>query len=252
MHNLKRLLLVTVTVFAALPACAQSTRILVPIVATGVSGAFDSRWTSEASVFNNSASFVLMVFPHHCDTECVAGVVFGPAESGDLLVTSGSAVPAAFIYVPNESVDSIELGLRVRDVSRQSDSWGTEVPVIRESRAFQRPFDLLNVPLPSRFRQTLRIYDFEDRSGSSVRVQFYDMVTGHLLKDFQLALLAPRSVDTFTPAYVQLDQFGQAPEFAGIDRIRVRISPTNATQRLWAMVSVTNNVTQELTMITPQ
>jgi hypothetical protein len=42
------------------------------------------------------------------------------------------------------------------------------------------------------------------------------------------------------------------PELAGIDRIRVRVSPTTDAQRLWAMISVTNNVTQELTMITPQ
>jgi hypothetical protein len=252
MRTLKTFLLVPAAVLATLAASAQSTRVLVPIVVTGVSGAFDSQWTSEASGFNNSTSFVSLLYPNRCDTLCGPGVVFGPTEGGDLRIATGSAVPAAFIYVPNESVDAIEFGLRVRDVSRQNDSWGTEVPVVRESRAFQRPFDLLNVPLPSRFRQTLRIYDFEDRSGSAVRVQFYDLVTGRLLKDSQLAMLAPRSDDIFTPAYGQLDQFGQAPELAGIDRVRVRISPTNETQRLWAMVSVTNNVTQELTMITPQ
>ncbi len=252
MPTLKRLLVVIATVLATIPASAQSTRVLVPIVATSASGAFDSLWTSEAEAFNNSAVPVLILYPHRCDTECGAGVVFGLAEGGDLHVTSGSTVPAAFIYVPNESIDAVEFGLRVRDVSRQIDSWGTEVPVVRENRAFQRSFDLLNVPLPVRFRQTLRIYDFEDRAGSGVHVQFFDMVTGRPLKDFQLAMLAPQSNDVFTPEYAQLDQFGQAPELAGIDRIRVRISPTNATQRLWAMVSVTNNVTQELTMITPQ
>ncbi|HEX9459913.1 MAG TPA: hypothetical protein VGA84_12240 [Thermoanaerobaculia bacterium] len=251
MRTLKTFLLVIATLLAALPAWAQSTRVLVPIVATGASGAFDSLWTSEVVAFNSSADPVSILYPHSCVGTCgVPGTVLHAFEAGDLAILTGSAVPAAFIYVPNESVDAIEFGLRVRDVSRQTDSWGTEVPVVRESRAFQRPFDLLNVPLPSRFRQTLRVYDFEDKSGSGVSVQFYDMVTGRLLKDFQLAML-PRSNDTFTPAYVQLDQFGQAAELAGIDRIRVRISPTNATQRLWAMVSVTNNVTQELTMITP-
>jgi hypothetical protein len=168
----------------------------------------------------------------------------------DLAITPGSAVRAAFIYVPNESVDAIEFGLRVRDVSRQSDSWGTEVPVVREDRAFQRPFDLLNVPLPARFRQTLRVYGF-DKTGGSVRVQYYD-TTGRMLKEFLLPLLPPRSDDIFTPGYLQFDQFAQVPELAGVERIRVRVSPTDASQRLWAMISVTNNVTQELTMITPQ
>lgn len=249
---LKTFLLITATVLSALPAWAQSTRVLVPIVATGASGAFDSRWTSEVVAFNASTDPVMILYPHTCVGTCgVPGAVLHASEGSDLAILTGSAVPAAFIYVPDGSVGAIEFGLRVRDVSRQTDSWGTEVPVVRESRAFQGSFDLLNVPLPSRFRQTLRIYDFDDRAGSGVRVQFFDMVTGRLLKDFQLAMLA-LSNDVFTPAYVQLDQFGQAPELAGLDRIRVRISPTNATQRLWAMVSVTNNVTQELTMITPQ
>ncbi|HXH38118.1 MAG TPA: hypothetical protein VNN08_05795, partial [Thermoanaerobaculia bacterium] len=235
-----------------LPAGAQSTRVLVPIVATGASGAFDSLWTSEVVAFNASTAPVVIDYSHRCDTLCIPGVVVHSSEAIDLAITPFPTVPAAFLYVPNESADAFEFGLRVRDVSRQTDSWGTEVPVVPESRAFQRPFDLLNVPLPLRFRQTLRIYDFEDKSGNGVRVQFFDMATGQPLKDFQMAMLPPRSDDVFTPAYGQLDQFGQAPELAGIDRIRVRISPTNATQRLWAMVSVTNNVTQELTMVTPQ
>lgn len=252
MPALKRLLFVIATALATIPASAQSTRVLVPIVADGISGAFDSRWTSEVVAFNASTAPVVIDYSHRCDTLCIPGAVVHSFEALDVAILTGSTVPAAFIYVPNESIDEFEFGLRVRDVSRQSDSWGTEVPVVRESRAFQSPFDLLNVPLPSRFRQTLRIYDFEDRAGSSVRVQFFDMVTGRPLKDFQLAMLPPQSTDLFTPAYVQLDQFGQATELAGIDRIRIRISPANATQRLWAMVSVTNNVTQELTMITPQ
>ena len=252
MRSLKTFLLVTAAIVGTIPAVAQSTRVLVPVVATAANGAFDSQWTSEMVAFNASTNPVSILYSHPCAGTCVPGAVVHASEASDLAILPGSTVPAAFIYVPNESIDAFEFGLRVRDVSRQSDSWGAEVPVVREGRAFQGPFDLLNVPLPSRFRQTLRIYDFEDKSGSSVRVQFFDMITGRLLKDFQMAMLAPRSDDIFTPAYVQFDQFGQAPELGGIDRIRVRVSPTNSAQRLWAMVSVTNNVTQELTMITPQ
>jgi hypothetical protein len=170
--------------------------------------------------------------------------------SGTLLPIVPESAPAALIQVPSDSVDSLEFALRVRDVSRQSDSWGTEVPMVREDRAFRRPFDLLNVPLQARFRQMLRIYDFEDRTGGTVRVQYYDMTTGQLLKESVVTLLAPTGI--FTPAYLQSDVFSQLGDRPGVDRIRVRISPTSDAQRLWAMVSVTNNVTQEVTMITPQ
>jgi hypothetical protein len=248
MRNLNRFSLIISVLLATLPAVAQSTRFLVPIVAAGGSGAFGSLWTSEVVAFNNSSVEVPIVYSYRCPFECPT-FVLPPLAGQDLVIHTESAVPAAFVYLPNAPADAIEFGLRVRDVSQQSDSWGAEVPVVREDRAFARPFDLLNVPLPSRFRQTLRIYDF-DNSGGGVRVQYYNMTGGPALKEFILPLLTP--TDIYTPAYLQFDQFAQLPELAGVSKIRVRISPMDASQRLWAMVSVTNNVTQELTMITPQ
>ena len=230
---------------------AQSTRVLVPIVVSGAPGMFNSLWTSELVAFNTSAVPVGLDFSYRCLFECPS-FVLGSSDGDILPISSESGVPAALIRIPAASVDSMEFALRVRDVSRQSDSWGTEVPVVREDRAFRQPFDLLNVPLQPRFRQTLRIYDFEDRSGGIVRLQFYNLTNGQFLKESQLALLPPRSIDTHTPAYVQADLFGLLGDLAGVDRIRVRISPTSDAQRLWAMISVTNNVTQEVTVVTPR
>jgi hypothetical protein len=248
MRFLRTAPLITALIFATLPVFAQTIRVLVPIVATGANGMFGSRWTSEVVAFNTSAVPVVIGFSYTCLFECPS-FGLGPSLGQELVIHTQSAVPAAFVFLPNEQADAIELGLRVRDVSQQSDSWGAEVPVVRADRAFARPFDLLNVPLPSRFRQTLRIYDFE-KSGGSVRVQYYNMTGGPALKEYVLPLLTP--TDIYTPAYLQFDQFAGLPELAGVDRIRVRISPMDASQRLWAMVSVTNNVTQELTLITPQ
>ncbi len=239
---------IAAVICAVSPANAQFTQVLVPIVTANTGGAFDSVWTSEAAVFNNSAGRVVINLDYRCSQLCTSGFIIEPSSGGILPIVPESA-PAALIRVPVESVDSVEFALRVRDVSRQSDSWGTEVPVVWEDRAFRHPFDLLNVPLQPRFRQMLRIYDFEDRTGGTVRVQYYDMTTGQLLKDSLVALLAP--IGFFTPAYLQVDLFSQLGDLANVDRLRVRISPTNDTQRLWAMISVTNNVTQEVTMVPP-
>jgi hypothetical protein len=245
------LLFAMATSFVSSSGNAQSTLVLVPIVTTNATGAFGSAWTSEAAVFNNSTVRIAIGFDDLCSQLCTVGTALEPL-SGTILRIAVGSVPAALIRVPVESADSVEFALRVRDVSRQSDSWGAEVPVVREDRSYRQSFDLLNIPLQPRFRQTLRIYDFEDKSGASVRVQYYDMTTGQLLKESLVALLAPSSTDVFTPAYLQSDLFTQLGDLAGVDRLRVRISPTSDTQHLWAMVSVTNNVTQEVTMITPQ
>jgi len=52
------------------------------------------------------------------------------------------------------------------------------------------------------------------------------------------------------PGYIQFssDELGN---LAGVERIYYRIAPVDFTSRLWGFVSVTNNVTQEVTVITP-
>jgi hypothetical protein len=230
---------------------------LLPVVATNVAGAFGSQWTTDIVVFNNSANGAGIAIPLTCLVTCGSGVGLAPGEILD--VTNASTLAGAptlflYYYLQDPSRDHIQVALRVRDLSQQATSWGAEVPVVRDADAFARPFDLLNVPLIPRFRQTLRVYDLAATGSSAVKVQFFSMVTGALLKENDLPVIFPSVQPALpsAPAYAEVGFSGGAPELAGVDRIRVRIVPTNDAQRLWGMVSITNNDTQELTIISPQ
>ena len=246
------LLLGSITV---VPSVAQTAnvRILLPVIATNVSGAFGSTWKTDLFVFNNSDASVTVSYPQQCNALCTNATTLFAQHGDDLTtLTPNPGSPAALIYVPATSRDAVEFTLRVRDLSQQADSWGAEIPVVYEDQAFARSFDLLDVPLLPRFRQMLRMYDVAATGSSTVTVQYFAMDNNQLLREQTVPLQFTNSGLPFSPAYAEVAQFSSASELAGLDRVRIRITPTNAAQRLWAMVSVTNNVTQELTIISPQ
>jgi hypothetical protein len=258
--TIRRLTLSALLLLVCLSAIAQTAptgRVLLPVVATNVPGAFGSQWTTDIVVINNSANGAGIAYSLTCLVTCGSGVGLAPGQILD--VTNASTrpgVPTLFLYyyLQDPSRDNIQVAVRARDLSHQANSWGAEVPVVRDADAFTRPFDLLNVPLIPRFRQTLRVYDLAATVSSSVKVQYFSMTTGALLKENDLPVILPIGLPALpsAPAYAEVGFSGGAPEFAGVDRIRVRIVPTNDAQRLWGMISVTNNDTQELTIISPQ
>lgn len=258
--TIRRLTLTALFLLVCLSSTAQPAptgRVLLPIIATNVAGALGSQWTTDIVVFNNSANRADIAIPLTCLGTCGSGLTLAPGQILD--VTNASTrpgVPTLFLYyyLQDPSTDNIQAAVRVRDLSQQANSWGAEVPVVRDADAFARPFDLLNVPLIPRFRQTLRVYDLAATASSSVKVQYFSMATGALLKENDLAVVLPSGQPALpsAPAYAEVGFSGGTPEFAGVDRIRVRIVPSNTAQRLWGMISVTNNDTQELTIISPQ
>jgi hypothetical protein len=256
---MRSLIITTLSLLLAAAAFAQtpSTRVLLPVVATNLSGAFGSQWTTDIVAFNNSPHRTAISSSLSCPATCTGGLGLDVGQVVDITnAVPRPGIPALFMYVylADPAQDNVQFGLRVRDLSQQANSWGTEVPVVRDADAFARPFDLLNVPLVARFRQTLRVYDLAATSSSSVKVQYFAMPAGTLLKEYDLPIMFPTDQLTppTTPGYAEVGFVGNAPELAGVERIRVRIIPMNEQQRLWGMVSVTNNDTQELTIISPQ
>jgi hypothetical protein len=62
------------------------------------------------------------------------------------------------LRVSTPEADRFELRSRVRDLSRESDSAGTEVPIVPESDLRAGPIYLLDVPVGAQMRTALRVY----------------------------------------------------------------------------------------------
>jgi hypothetical protein len=219
-----------------------------------IPGAFGSRWVIEHGVFNGN------------DLALEPGIdFFHTTTSAALPARAVSPVPAEepFNRTPNWMVhvrrplsDNVRYSLRVRDLSRAEATWGTELPVVRE-RDFTTRVQLFDVPLQPRFRQTLRIYALPEGRlcCNELTVRFYPMNSATALHETTVKLRdaeagAGSREFPLQPETTELDFLGNLPQLTGHDRVRIEIE--SATRKVWAYVSVTNNETQHVTVVSPQ
>lgn len=244
---MRKLILVIVMCFAAQQTSAQGfpplERILLPLFAEQTPGAYGSLWATEVWIYNDN------------DKPAGVGNLFPPDGSNILPKQSRSAVgygpgPARSITVLADEAPRLHFNLRVRDRSRQAQTAGTEIPVVRESEFLSGKVILLNVPAEERFRQMLRVYQFvgNGQAPGSVRVRFFRIgnVPDALVHEETLFLDAPGQSPL---AYAQS---ALNPAILDASAVRIEMESLSPSMRYWGFVSVINNETQHVTTITPQ
>lgn len=248
------LTVVAMLVTAQLFGQQQLDRILVPIHLRGqvVEGAYGSRWTSELRIFNTGTTeaFIDNLGPS-CTVPCPTPIPPAKVMDGTfVIVVMSNPGPGVFVRVESLYADQLDFQARVRDLSREEDRWGAWLPVVRESEATTGELHLLSIPIEPGYRQTLRVYSFDSASGLQARVQVYltdpnGASPDELVNEFVLSLAR----GSFSqPAYAEAVEL-TAP--AAGREVRVTIKPEGLPFPLWSMVSLTNNVTQDVTMIVP-
>lgn len=240
------------------------TRFLIPIYTADTPGAYGSLWqsatwlrysgTEEASIVPRASCFGIM---------CPAEGRLGPGEpSLPFQHLAGFPEPAILVHVESTQAAKVTFASRVRDLSRENDSAGTDVPVIREDRMSATPIYLLNVPMGPRFRQMLRLYALPDVADPEVEVRYFRQpdATGpaidlslHLLRVDRVRLRMRPSGDIVNlfPALAEIGNVDRFPELAGEKAIWLEVTPLTPGMRIWAMTSITNNATQQVTLVTP-
>jgi hypothetical protein len=229
--------------------------ILLPVsLAQSAPGAFGSIWATDFWVA--AVGGVRLRQTERCQP-CLPEIVFmNGTFHGVAFGTFPGETPGELIWLKRADAANARFNLRIRDLSRESQTWGTEIPVVRESQYSTTAINLLNVPLDSRFRVTLRAYDPDVHQHASFRFDFRDMQGGALLASRTVAVVYKQSGEFAFPrvaACAQLgDLRGSVPEIANQDIVRVDVSSVDEATRFWAFASVTNNETQHVTLITPQ
>ncbi len=206
--------------------------VLIPVAISGA-GAFGSQWVTELTARNEND------FRAHT-TRLVRDKNF---PSGYLFFVSRQGAPKDFFSI------------LVRDLSHQAEALGTEVPVVREKDFFDRPFTILNVPADARYRVALRLYRIDGEPSLHLRIRALDALEGYgpdaeqpPLVD-QMVSLTPGNL-TLMSAYIG-DLLTTFPRLAGKGVLRIEIDGTSQQRTSWAFVSVTNNETQHVTVISP-
>lgn len=242
-------------------------KILLPIATKDILGSFGSLFRTEVRLFNGATENLLLnsdylstLYLANCGKgHCDLPVDVSPQSTAPLIVNAPAERPGSLLYIRRPFNDTKEVSIRVMDVSRERITAETEIPVIREDAFRTQKLNLINIPGDSRYRIALRIYGPDGEDNERVRVRLYSGVGRSAIGEHVLNLQNP-SPDTTGMAslllglsYVQvLSLTTDFPEVAGFDPIRIEIEPMSPTLRFWAFVTVTNNVTQQLTTVSPQ
>jgi hypothetical protein len=218
--------------------------ILFPIIES-TDGAFGSKWRSEATISNPSPWEVDADYTMHCVGPCV-GPCDPPIEPKSFQQFHACYPRGTVFYAPRSEASHLAMSLRIRDISRDDEGYGTEIPVVREHDFVHgAEIRLLDVPLDPRYRVKVRLYAVEPGLAPSlsgfVRIQ---RDSGLLQLPFSLTKF--QSYFSNEPYYAEVD----LPQGAIGERVNLEIvMPLDATA--WAFASVTNNETQQVTIVAP-
>jgi IPT/TIG domain. len=226
-------------------------RVMLPIFTPPVHGAFGSEFHTDLRVANPGTGRVsLYGLKQSCGFPC-------PGVSDDTRpyeVDEGEEIgpehveptgdPAQFLWVTKTEGAELAMNLRVHDVTRDDQNFGTEIPIVRDSDWRINRLTFVGVPTDPRFRNTLRLYGGNYPYTALVRVGDRPVVR------------VPMSLTThlFDVVYGVFSDF---PSDAGFVSITVDFevdfdSIVAPEVEMWGMITVTNNDTQAITTITPQ
>jgi hypothetical protein len=204
-------------------------RVLFPVLFS-TRGANGSDWRSEA----------LMVSTARWHVPTYSDGTFTARESrswpGQPQYPHGTA-----ILIPRGESKNLWFSLRVRDVSRTAEGFGTEIPVVRESDLFSGTLTLLDIPRDSAYRVKLRIYAFGDLQPGSL-----GGISGLGAFVMTRSCSSEASCAT-TPWYFEID----LPTGGDDQRTNLYVTPPPGATAGWAFATVTNNETQQVTVVTP-
>ena len=240
-------------------------RVLLPIYFAGViPGAYGTEWTTDLWIHNGGTTTVSIADrvcppPTVCPPVIPLAIPLEPHASlhnPDMFFQPSRSNPSLILYVGEDGAEDVSMGLRVADTSRHALNGGTDLPVIRGDEFLSRTEQLLNVPLDSRtFRLLLRVYEINyDQAQFAVR--FYPAQESAASQVYGTTLTAstPKTAPfRAEAAYAELDITRLLDlRLAWPEIARIEIQPLTPGSRYWAFVSLTNNETQLVTLITPQ
>lgn len=218
--------------------------ILFPVLFSA-DGAFGSKWRTEATVSNPAPWTVYADYTLHNIGPCIQDCD-PPFEPKSIERFHDGYPRGTVMFAPRSEAGQLALSLRIRDISREEQGYGTEVPVVREHDFIHgENIHLLDVPLDPRYRVKVRIYMIEPvlppALGGSVRLR-----RGNAVLSVPFTFSENKDGLVIQPYYAEVD----LPQGSIGERSNVEVfMPLDATG--WAFATVTNNETQQVTIVAP-
>jgi hypothetical protein len=217
--------------------------VLLPVLDSGP-GALGSSWETEAIVSGEPTYYVAASAPGSAN------------DTAGFRRFSGHGFPNGAVFaVPRRESAETHYALRLRETSRNPDSYGTELPVVREKDFVGPPMFFYDVPAGPRFRSKLRVYSLNPPEGTNGQVSARLTLSGTRREvTWQpLTWMRPRcTYESCMPTYAELDldTLSWIPEIRAGGRFDLSFWTNYANA--WAFVSVVDNTTQSVSVISPR
>jgi hypothetical protein len=239
---------------------ADFDRILIPLFeSVPRPGAFGSLWGTELLIRNNSEEQIPLI-PPTCNPPtparfCTTPTILSQYSTTHVAGFYGVSTGPLMLNVPRGTGERILASLRVINLSRTAEQFGTSIPIVREKDLKTGIAQILDVPNSDGLRSSLRIFDFDSRDASSFAVRVYDLESDELISAATLQTAGvppgrPPGVEIVQPGYVNVsvaDLVASAPN----RKLRIEVEGRDGV-RFWTFVSVTANETQFVTVLLPQ
>jgi hypothetical protein len=249
-------------------------KLLLPLDPTAAaSGALGTRYEMGLDVAPASP---VRFYPAHSLLDPTIGTFSpDPTEPGEIAVQVPGSAAGRLLYVEKGRVDDLDPQEWLRTTPAGTPGYlghWTAVPVVRERDFRTGPIVFAKVPSPyvylddqvvrtgyAQYRNLLRLYDVDNRGDVVVRVRISDLAFGipETLSDTVVTLSRREGSDPSQPYHAELPidpichPFSQHTPCAG-GTMRITVESMTTGARYWAMLSLTNNFTQEVTLFWPQ
>jgi hypothetical protein len=237
-------------------------RILLPIVYNG-SGAYSTGWRTDLAILNtnpvgvSSTDAFRPLFFHPCfDGVCPGGL--GPNEQAEAFDATTKSDRGLLLMPQRDLADGLRFSYRAWEMIQFAERRfaGTELPIVRERDFRIGRLDLPSISLDHNSRIALRIFG-PDSEAVPVRVivgKLDNLAT--LIGIKEIVLQAPACetdpCDSLTPSFAMISDLEQEfPALRQLERVRLEVESPSG-RRFWAMATITNNTTQNVTVVTPQ
>ncbi|HEV7765070.1 MAG TPA: hypothetical protein VGQ76_08725 [Thermoanaerobaculia bacterium] len=238
---------VTAEVTSIAPVLTWS-KLLLPLVGPDLNGANGSLWRTEITAMRD---YEFEIQPCGLTSTCTLMPIGVPFNAQPILAGSTPGL-GQFVLVRPENETRLFFNARVYDVSRETETAGSEIPIVREHDFTSGPMSIIGIPVASEYRHTLRIYDLDAHDGGQVAIRFYADSETTPRVSLTRSLFVPQPPlqwsdgTALQPGTIQLD-VGSLLSLTGVNTLRVDVEPLDADLRLWSFVSVTNNETHHVT-----
>ena len=218
---------------SAPPDPAAFEPVLIPIVFNGP-GAHGSLWETSVEVFNANYDMTLEPF-------APGAPVVPSARAVSLTEWLGQRGRGVMYWIPRQIGADARFGARIRDVSRNPDRLGTELPIARE-HDYADDLVFTSVPLRPGTRASLRLYAPDGDASSNVFVYVTDAngktewLSTKWIRDGRMELALHEDV-------------GRESGLTG--KVTIKVAGFFGI-RLWGFVTVTDDQTQEVMIVRQQ